>query len=120
LENGGMKRFLIFLFIFPAIATASFYAVVYMLTGAEVDSLSGPAIGYLIFVGPGLVVALADRFFAGTRIPVVMATTLFAYGVSVLIVAWDIARTGDLLVLGLIGAIPAAVCSWLSNSPRKA
>jgi hypothetical protein len=40
-ENGGMKRFLIFLFIFPAIATASFYAVVYILTGAELDSLSG-------------------------------------------------------------------------------
>ena len=60
-------------------------------------------------------VALADRFFAGTRIHVVMATTLFAYGVSVLIVAWDITRTRDLLVLGLIGAVPAAVCSWLSN-----
>ena len=30
-----MKRLLIFLFIFPAIATASFYAVVYILTGAE-------------------------------------------------------------------------------------
>lgn len=118
-ENGGMKRFLIFLFIFPAIATASFYAVVYILTGAELDSLSRPAIGYLIFVGPGLVVALADWFFARTRIPVVIATTLFAYGASVLIVAWDIARTRDLLLLGLIGAIPAAVSSWLSNNPKE-
>ncbi len=114
-----MKRFLIFLFIFPTLATASFYAVVYILTGAELDSLSGPAIGYLIFVGPGLVVALADWFFTRTRIPVVMATTLFTYGASVLIVAWDIARTRDLLVLGLIGAIPAAVCSWLTNKPRE-
>jgi uncharacterized membrane protein len=114
-----MNRFLIFLFVFPAIATASFYAVVYILTGAELDSFSGPAICYLMFAGPGLVVALADWFFARTRLPVLIATTLFAYAASVLIVALDIARTGDLLVLGLIGAIPAAVCSWLSNTPRK-
>jgi hypothetical protein len=65
------------------------------------------------------VVALADWFFARTRIPVVIATTLFAYGASVLIVAWDIARTRDLLLLGLIGAIPAAVSSWLSNNPKE-
>jgi hypothetical protein len=114
-----MKRFLIFLFIFPAIAAASFYAVVYILTGAELDSLSGPANGYLLFAGPGLVVALAGWLFARTRIPVVIATTLFAYGGSVLIVASDIARTRDLLVIGLIGAIPAAVCSWLSNKPKE-
>jgi hypothetical protein len=36
-----MKRFLIYLLLFPAIATVSFYAVLYILTGAVVDSLSG-------------------------------------------------------------------------------
>ena len=108
-----MKRFLIFLLLFPVIATASFFAVIYVLTGAELDSLSGPAIGFLIFVGPALAIALVDWFFARTRIPVVIATTLFAYVVSVLFVAWDGERY--ILVLGLIGAIPAAVCSWLSN-----
>jgi hypothetical protein len=113
LGDGFVKRFLIFLLLFPAIATASFFAVIYVLTGAELDSLSGPAIGFLIFVGPGLAIALVDWFFARTRIPVVIATTLFAYVVSVLFVAWDGERY--ILVLGLIGAIPAAVCSWLSN-----
>ncbi len=112
-----MRRLLIFLILFPAIATASFYAVVYILTGAEIDSLSGPALGYLIFVGPGLVVALVDWLFARTRLPVVVATTLFTYGASVLFLAWD----GEhyLLALGLIGAIPAAVCSWLSNKHKE-
>jgi hypothetical protein len=109
-----MRRFLIFLFLFPAIATASFFAVLYILTGAVVDSLSGPAFGYLMFVGPALAVALVD--WLASRLSVingVIATTLFAYGVSVLAVDW--AGTRDVLALGLIGAIPAAVCSWLSN-----
>jgi len=55
-----MKRFLIYLLLFPAIATVSFYAVLYILTGAVVDSLSGPAFCYLMFIGPTLVVALVD------------------------------------------------------------
>src|SRR5665647_798162 len=36
----------------------------------------------------------------------VIASTLFAYGVSVLTVVW--AGTRDVLVFGLVGAIPAA------------
>jgi len=113
-----MKQFLIFLFLFPAIATASFYAVLYILTGAVVDSLSGPAFGYLMFIGPALVVALVD--WLASRLSViqgVIATTLFAYGVSVLAVAW--AGTIDISVFGLVGGIPAAVCSWLSNLNRS-
>jgi hypothetical protein len=38
-----MKRFLIYLLLFPAIATVSLYAVLYNLAGAVVDSLSGSA-----------------------------------------------------------------------------
>jgi hypothetical protein len=88
------------------------------LTGAVVDSLSGPAICYLAFIGPALVVALVDRL--ASRLSViygVIAATLFAYGVSVLDVAWAGAR--DVLVFGLVGAIPAAVCSWLSIQNRR-
>lgn len=110
-----MKRFLIFLLLFPAIATASFYAVLYILTGAELDSLSGPAIGYLFFIGPALVLALVDWFVAKkTPVPGVIGTTLVAYGVSVLAV--ELAGARWILALGLIGAIPAAVCSWLSGN----
>jgi hypothetical protein len=109
-----MKRFLIYLLLFPAIATTSFYAVLYILTGAVVDSLSGPAFGYLMFMGPALVVALVDGWASRLGvIPGVIATTLFAYGVSVLAVVW--AGTTYVLVFGLVGGIPAAVCSWLSN-----
>jgi hypothetical protein len=112
-----MKRFLIYLLLFPAIATASLYAVLYVVTGAVVDSLSGPAIGYLMFIGPALVVALVDRL--ASRLGVVhgvIATTLFAYAAMVLAAVW--AGTIDVFVFGLVGAIPAAVCSWLSTPNR--
>jgi hypothetical protein len=109
-----MKRFLIFLFLFPAVATVSFYVVLYVLTGAVVDSLSGPGIMYLVSIGPGLVLALVDWLVAKAPIPAVIGTTLFAYGALVLFLAWD-GSAEDILALGLIGAIPAAVCSWLSS-----
>jgi hypothetical protein len=108
-----MKRFLIYLLLFPALATVSFFAVLYILTGAVVDSLSGPATVYLAFIGSALVVALVDWFAARTRVPGIIAATLFAYGAAVLAVTW--AGTIDVWVFGLVGAIPAAVCSWLSN-----
>jgi hypothetical protein len=94
-----MKRLLIYLLLFPAIATVALYAVLYILTGAVVDSLSGPAFVYLMFIGPALVVALVDWLVSRTRIPGVIATTLFAYAVSALSAAW--AGTIDVLVFGL-------------------
>jgi hypothetical protein len=108
-----MKRFLIYLLLFPAIAATSLYAVIYILTGAVVDSLSGPAFLSLLFIGPALVVAVVDWLVSRTRIPAVIAPTFFAGGVSVLAAAW--AGTIEIPVFGLVGAIPAALCSWLSN-----
>jgi hypothetical protein len=101
-------------FSFPAIATVSFFAVLYVLTGAVADSLSGPGIMYLVSIGPGLVLALVDWLVAKTPIPAVIGTTLFAYGALVLFLAWD-GSAKDIFALGLIAAVPAAVCSWLSS-----
>jgi hypothetical protein len=116
--GGGMKRFLIYLFAFPAIAMVALYAVIYVLTGAVVDSLSGPAFVALMFVGPALAVALVDGL-ASRRgvINGVVAATLFACAVCVLAVVW--AGTRDVWVFGFVGAIPAAVCSWLSIDRKK-
>lgn len=108
-----MKRFVIFLFLFPALATVMLYAAFYILADAVVDSLSGPAIMYCLFIVPALVVALVDWLVAKTRVPNIIATTLFAYGGSVLIVV--LANVIDAWVFGFVGAIPAAVCSWLSG-----
>jgi hypothetical protein len=114
-----MNRFLIFLPLFPAVATASFYAVTYILSGAAQDSGSGPVFMYLVFIVPGLLVAVLDWLVAKTSIPAVMATTLLAYGLSVLVLAWALGSSKQILALGLIGAIPAGVCSWLSDKPKE-
>lgn len=74
-----MKRFLIFTFLFPIIATVSFFAIVYILTGAEVDSFSGAARIYAVFIAPGLFLALVDWGFTKTRILPVIGTTLVVY-----------------------------------------
>jgi hypothetical protein len=114
-----MKRFLIFLLFFPAVATASFYAVMHILTGAAMDSGIGPVVMYLVFIAPGLLVALLDWLVAKTSFPAVIATTVLTYGLSMLAMAWLLGSSQQILALGLIGAIPAAVCSWLSNRPEK-
>jgi hypothetical protein len=106
---------LIFLLFFPAIATASFYAVMYVLTGAAQDGGLGPAFMALVFIVPGLLVAGLDWLVAKTSVPAVVATTLLAYGLTVLAMALLLGSSKQIVALGLIGAIPAAVCSWLSN-----
>ena len=109
-----MKRFLVFLLLFPAVTTVSFYAVLYLLTGAVVDSLSGPALVYVVSIVPALVVALVDWLIAKTPIPTVVGTTLFAYGAAVLFLAWD-GSARYIFALGVISGIPAAMCSLLSR-----
>jgi hypothetical protein len=112
-----MKRLLIFLLLFPAIAGAAFFAVLYVLTGAEPDSLSGTGFAYLLFVAPALLLAVVDWLFAKAPIPAVVGTTLFGYAAAVLsaTMLWHRGLDEATLTAGLVGAIPAAVCSWLSK-----
>jgi hypothetical protein len=106
-----VNRFLIFLLCFPAIATASFYAVMYVLTGAAQDGGLGPVFMVLVFIVPGLLVAGLDWLVAKTSVPAVVVTTLLAYGLTVLAMALLLGSSRQIVALGLIGAIPAAVCS---------
>ena len=110
-----MKRLLIFLVLFPAIATAAFYLVTYILTGATQDSGTGPVLIYLVFIVPGLLVALLDWLAARSSVPAVIITTLLTYGTTVLVMALLLGWSKQVLALGLICAIPAGLCSWLSG-----
>jgi hypothetical protein len=116
-----MKRFLIFLVLFPAVAAVSFFTVLYVLTDAAPDSLSGAGFAYLIFVAPALLFAVVDWLFAKAPIPVVMGTTLFGYAAAVLSasILWGRGLDKETLTFGLVGAIPAAVCSWLSSKNQQ-
>ena len=57
---------------------------------------------------------LVDWLVAKTPIPAVIGMTLFVYVTLVLYLAWD-GSAKYIFGLGLISAIPAAVCSWLSS-----
>ncbi|CAN5505983.1 hypothetical protein BH11PSE4_BH11PSE4_06630 [soil metagenome] len=113
-----MSRLLIFVLLFPAVATASFYVLLDILTGAELDSLSGPAWLYLAFIGPALLIAGVDSIAARLSVmPAVLVTTLFGYTAATLaaVGALQNGLSPQALALGLIGAVPAGLCSWMSR-----
>ena len=115
-----MKRFLIFVFLFPGIATAVFFALV-TIAIALPDNPEVVGWGYVVGVVPALVCAVVDLFLRKTRIPAIIGTTLVGYGIAVLagLTIFDYGLIGKILAFGLIGAIPAALCSWLSNEKRN-
>ena len=74
---------------------------------------------YLIGAAPALLAAWCDHVLARCNVPYRIAlTSLFGYAISYLplAVAFRMGLTlgPDVLLLGLIGAVPSAVCSWLA------
>ena len=118
-----MKRFLIFVFLFPGIATAVFFALVTIAVALpdNPEALLVVMWGYVVGIVPALVCAVVDLFLRKTRIPAIIGTTLVGYGIAVLagLTIFDYGLIGKILAFGLIGAIPAALCSWLSNEKRN-
>jgi hypothetical protein len=115
-----MKRFLIFVLLFPGIATAVLFALISIGVGALPDNPEAIFVvgwGYIVGLIPALVCALVDLLLGKTRIPPVVGTTLVGYGIALLagLVIFDFGLFGRILAFGLIGGIPAAVCSWLSG-----
>jgi hypothetical protein len=110
----GMKRFLIF----PALGTPLAVLVGLCLTdnvrGISLWSV-GQAIGALYVIGliPSAVVGVFDAMLAAKHIPYRMAGTAVVGGV----ISFALLRLGfEFQPLAiLVGAIPAAVCSWLSG-----
>jgi hypothetical protein len=93
-----MKRFLVFICLYPLFATAVFYALLAYESGKEPDRLGA--------------FLLAACFIAAGSI----GTTLVGYGLVLLAASFFWKQLPDFVyVLGLVGAIPAEVCSWLSG-----
>ena len=119
-----MGRFLIFIGLFPGIALAVLIAFVSIGVGALPDNpmavvLAGWA--YVVGAIPALICAVADLLLRKTRIPPVIGTALVGYGMATLVAA-AIFDISDIMgvAFGLVGGIPAAVCSWLSGRVRQA
>jgi hypothetical protein len=75
---------------------------------------------YLVGLIPALLAALFDHALAKHNVSYRIAlTALFGYAISYLPLAvayWvEFARQPEVLLLGLIGAVPSAVCSWLAT-----
>src|SRR5260221_6589917 len=118
LGYGGMKRFLIFAVLFPPLALVIFNApdVIMHHDFKLLDSATLVA-AYTLMIIPALILAWVDQAFH--RLGTVIAGTAIAY-LCVLIVGFPFSE--DLwatLMIGLIGAVPAAVCSWLSDKSMR-
>ena len=74
---------------------------------------------YLVGLVPALLGAWCDHALARRNVPYRIAlTALFGYSISYLPLAFafrmGVALGPDVLLLGLIGAVPSALCSWLA------
>jgi hypothetical protein len=109
-----MKRFLIFTVLFPPLALVIFNAPdVIMRHDFRLLDLVTLSLAYTFAVIPALILAWVDQAFhrlGGTTI--VGAAIAYLAALSIGFPFLDYRAT---LMIGLIGAIPAAVCSWLSS-----
>jgi hypothetical protein len=74
---------------------------------------------YLVGLIPALIAGWCDHVLARNNVPYRIAlTALFGYAISYLPLAiafWMGLKLGpDVLLFGLIGAVPSAMCSWLA------
>ena len=117
-----MKRFLIFGALFPPLALVIFNApdVITRHDFKLLDS-SSFQMAYAIAVILALLLAWVDWALSANRLRVV-GTAATAALTSVLIVRFMSGVSDDLwpvLMVGLVGGVPAAVCSWLSDKSMR-
>jgi hypothetical protein len=114
-----MKRFLIFAVVFPPLALVIFNAPdVIMHHDFRLLDLVTLGLAYPFAVIPALILAGVDQVFrslAGTTI----AGAAIAY-LAALSIGFPFLDYRATLMIGLIGGVPAAVCSWLSDKSMKA
>lgn len=123
-----MRRFLIFALLGPALG---FVTLFWILLQAFNGLLGAPntfdwhqvvllPVAYMLGIGPALITALFDHVLARRRVRArILWTALFAYAATYLILlhAWTAGTVHGpyLLAFGLIGAVPGAICAWLSG-----
>jgi hypothetical protein len=113
-KAGGMKRFLIFAFVFPPIALVIFN-IPDVVMRHDFRSLDIATLGmaYTFVIIPALIPAWVDHAFRSLE-----ATTIAGglMSTSIALFLWSgFAEASSVLMAALVGAVPAAVCSWLSK-----
>jgi hypothetical protein len=113
-----MKRFLIFTALFPPLALVIFNApdVILHHDFKLLDFLT-LTVSYTFAVIPALILAWVDRSFHTLGTTIAGAAIAYLAALSIGFPFLDYRAT---LMVGLVGAIPAAVCSWLSDKSMRA
>jgi hypothetical protein len=113
-----MKRFLIFTVLFPPLALLVFCAPdVITRHDFKLLDLTSLLAAYMLAVIPAWLSAAVDW-----KLQRLLGTTIAGAGIAYLaafIVGFPFGDYRAVLMVGLVGAIPAAVCSWLSRTPRS-
>ena len=126
-----MKRFLIFAVIAPPLGfVTAFWGMLQIANWMEGEPSTFdlhqmvllPAC-YLVGLIPALLAAWFDRALAKRNLSWRIAfTSLFGYAISYVplagVVPMHLLHGPDVLLFGLVGAVPAAVCAWLSTERR--
>ena len=126
-----MKRFLVYALLGPPIGWAVLFAMTVLFEPRMRDTFDASTLGgavllipfsYLAGLLPAIIVAVVDLLLAKRRLalrPRIGACTAAGYVVAILgMYGFHPPPTGKALVFGLVGAIPAAVCAWLSGRNR--
>lgn len=122
-----MTRFLIFAAMAPPLGfVVAFWVMLQIANGFaggptafDVDQIMILPTIYLVGLIPALVAAWFDHVLAERQVAYrFVLTALFGYAISYLPLAFafwmGLALGPEVLLLGLIGAVPSAVCSWLA------
>lgn len=113
-----MKRFLIFTVLFPPLALAVFVAPDaissrdFMEVGLLVWMLG---FAYLFAVVPAWLTAGVDWALSAKPFYFRLVATMVVAAILAELIARSLGQRGEVLTFGLMGAIPAAVCSWMSR-----
>jgi hypothetical protein len=112
-----MKRFLIFTVLFPPLALVMFNAPeVIMHHDFRLLDLVTLSRAYTLTVIPALILAWVDQAFH--RLGTTIAGAAIAY-LAALSIGFPFLDYRATLMIGLIGGVPAAVCSWLSDKSMR-
>ena len=118
-----MRRFVVFICLYPFIATAVFYGFLAYESGGLPKRSEEFILGWCLLaaVVPALVFAAVDSLMSAAMGRArIIGTALVGYGVPLLVasVFWKPPFPYLVYALGLVTGIPAALCSWLSSERR--
>ena len=117
-----MKRLVIFTVLFPPLAEAVFVAPDaigtrdFMEIGLLVWMLG---FAYVIAVIPAWLTAGVDWALSAKPFYFRLVATMVVAAILAVLTARYLGQRGEVLYFGLMGAIPAAVCSWMSSEKQK-